>query len=100
MECDGEKTHQIANRMEFQSTHSHGVRRKAGYATDSHYAISIHALTWSATECILTFHWIKLNFNPRTHMECDSENVVIHTLMISIPHIIAKTDAKKGWINA
>ncbi len=39
------------------------------------------------------------NFNQRIHMECDSENAVIHTLMISIPHIIAKTDAKKAWAN-
>ncbi|WP_264300058.1 hypothetical protein [Paenibacillus polymyxa] len=36
------------------------------------------------------------NFNPRTHMECDSENAVIHTLMIAISHIIAKNDAKKA----
>ncbi|WP_235209128.1 terminase small subunit [Paenibacillus polymyxa] len=57
--------------------------------------------TWSATGMAKgdTSEQVA-DFNPRTHMECDSENAVIHTLMISIPHIIIKTDAKKAWINA
>ncbi len=79
-------------------------------------SISIHALTWSATSTLFRSHsnyarfqsthshGVRLeqskvrqlgsDFNPRTHMECDSENAVIDTLMISILHIVAKTDVK------
>ena len=55
----------------FQSTHSHGVRRGAMDLKGLIDMISIHALTWSATNisvgCLITDQ----NFNPRTHMECD-----------------------------
>ena len=33
----------------FQSTHSHGVRHNRVFSTDVRRAVSIHALTWSAT---------------------------------------------------
>ncbi|CZQ82201.1 Hypothetical protein TES5_192 [Trichococcus sp. ES5] len=88
------------NAKPFQSTHSRGVRREHGQDTDHRHAISIHALTRSAT--YLNYHiyrtksfqsthsrGVRLSvsdkpslavryFNPRTHEECDVSFLQVH----------------------
>ena len=83
----------VASLVLFQSTHSRGVRPATGQASQSHVAISIHALTRSATAwqtgitsgTTISIHALtrsatsiqsafassQIYFNPRTHEECD-----------------------------
>ena len=82
----------------FQSTHSRGVRlstltlsrsspmisihaltRSATFFSDASplsKAISIHALTRSATNLCVRLTEMIFNFNPRTHEECDANNLL------------------------
>ena len=55
----------------FQSTHSQGVRLKKRFTACFDGNISIHALTRSATSGLSGPFLFGLNFNPRTHKECD-----------------------------
>ena len=57
--------------VEFQSTHSRGVRHRTGRKHDCGWIISIHALTRSATRFVSNLTKTTKNFNPRTHEECD-----------------------------
>ncbi len=61
-------------RLQFQSTHPHGVR--LGAAADVYFdsKVSIHAPTWGATHIIKHLRQIIKCFNPRTHMGCDTLN--------------------------
>ena len=55
----------------FQSTHSRGVRLYALASSLNPLIISIHALTGSATPAHKILSYLFLDFNPRTHGECD-----------------------------
>ena len=55
----------------FQSTHSQGVRPPSAVSCLRVKTISIHALTRSATAYSKLPASPLLNFNPRTHKECD-----------------------------
>ena len=55
----------------FQSTHSRGVRRCGSKAIYG-WAVSIHALTRSATFVFFNLYGLRDCFNPRTHEECDT----------------------------
>ena len=57
--------------MEFQLTHSRGVRRYAQNPKICQESISTHALTWSATHMCIRQCAKVTNFNSRTHVECD-----------------------------
>ena len=57
--------------MEFQSTHSQRVRPKGKSIFIVTSGISIHALTKSATKMVGDLDYTLINFNPRTHKECD-----------------------------
>ena len=60
----------------FQSTHPRGVRRSAYLAEWSLSTISIHAPTWGATNSIRSL-WVGFrDFNPRTHVGCDTKILV------------------------
>ena len=80
--------------VEFQLTHSRGVRRSTKNSANWHGRISTHALTWSATypedlpedwrkfqlthsrgvrHAVDLYHSNGLHFNSRTHVECDSK---------------------------
>ena len=56
----------------FQSTHPRGVRRGVFKKLDLNKMISIHAPTWGATRAEVSHPWPLDNFNPRTHVGCDS----------------------------
>ena len=56
----------------FQSTHPHGVRRRAAFALACVCPVSIHAPTWGATHQLRLYLVNNCGFNPRTHMGCDS----------------------------
>ena len=58
--------------LQFQSTHSQGVRPGVLLYQHPDKLISIHALTRSATLLGRLTEAPELNFNPRTHKECDS----------------------------
>ena len=69
----------------FQSTHSRGVRQDAIAARKAAEIISIHALTRSATGRLPTGGCREMDFNPRTHEECDSvRDDVQYLIRISI----------------
>ena len=70
-ECDISSVWSTRLFHRFQSTHSQGVRPKIISAITSHFLISIHALTRSATIGGLTITCVTDYFNPRTHKECD-----------------------------
>ncbi len=84
----------VASLVLFQSTHSRGVRPATGQASQSHVAISIHALTRSATSICGASEQRKRYFNPRTHEECDTIRPIstlqpvisIHALTRSATH--------------
>ena len=60
--------------MQFQLTHSRGVRRCVILLNRLSNLISTHALTWSAT-CVSTAQRMnRRHFNSRTHVECDYRN--------------------------
>ena len=61
----------IAKREKFQSTHSRGVRQLGEDGSLQGLAISIHALTRSATLIDFAGFPMISDFNPRTHEECD-----------------------------
>ena len=72
----------------FQSTHSQRVRRQNAPAWLLQRSISIHALTKSATAASIRDSIHYLNFNPRTHKECDSVKMLSYCL---IPYFNPRT---------
>ncbi len=58
----------------FQSTHPRGVRLAISFLKNKKRDISIHAPTWGATESCRGHFQDFRNFNPRTHVGCDSPN--------------------------
>ena len=58
--------------LKFQSTHPRGVRLKRDAKIWEDFLISIHAPTWGATSVCLTALRRSFNFNPRTHVGCDT----------------------------
>ena len=56
----------------FQSTHPRGVRPQRFSEYKFMGDISIHAPTWGATRPSRTAAARRSNFNPRTHVGCDS----------------------------
>ena len=70
----------------FQLTHSRGVRLVFRHDRIFFIQISTHALTWSAT---YTPYSIKsaLNFNSRTHVECDDlSNGIANAVSFQLTH--------------
>ena len=61
----------ITGDLGFQSTHSRGVRHANQHELQQPDWISIHALTRSATFMTTSEKAKMLDFNPRTHEECD-----------------------------
>ena len=77
--------------VEFQSTHSRGVRRSNSLFCCSIKFVSIHALTRSAT-----FHCRRnteegRSFNPRTHEECDSNIPAAHRFYLVSIHALTRS---------
>ena len=56
----------------FQSTPSHGGRRLNVFHYPQILQVSIHALTWRATNTGLRTESGFISFNPRPHMEGDT----------------------------
>ena len=72
----------------FQSTHSQRVRPLCSPQRCRCDFISIHALTKSATAASIRDSIHYLNFNPRTHKECDSVKMLSYCL---IPYFNPRT---------
>ena len=64
------RSDQNESNCSFQLTHSRGVRPPFVPYPDAEMVISTHALTWSATLYMINYV-ILLDFNSRTHVECD-----------------------------
>ena len=58
--------------QQFQSTHPRGVRQEQQYEWNPKLFISIHAPTWGATLIQKPLCVPPRNFNPRTHVGCDT----------------------------
>ena len=58
----------------FQSTHPCGVRLTCKRGSLSPSFISIHAPMWGATRPSVIIAVRSLDFNPRTHVGCDSDS--------------------------
>ena len=66
-------------RVLFQSTHPRGVRRLSFSQTKKELEISIHAPTWGATGGSAEAPTGASDFNPRTHVGCDSSGWAMRT---------------------
>ena len=84
--------------VRFQSTHSRGVRLWKCWARLDYDSISIHALTRSATFCLENIMCSYVNFNPRTHEECDlSKLITRRSTGISI-HALTRSATILTWL--
>ena len=75
VECDCAAVARRNVPMQFQLTHSRGVRHHTKRKRRNTEHISTHALTWSATSnkgAKINKH---KNFNSRTHVECDQNSI-------------------------
>ena len=70
VECDNFCLLTDTNGINFNSR---GVRLRAIVVQGDTLSISTHALTWSATDASAEWALIALNFNSRTHVECDAK---------------------------
>ena len=87
----------LVGALQFQSTHSQGVRRLDRCNCYRSWRISIHSLTRSATLLLKSRRGKQRYFNPRTHKECDclfllstvtGEAISIHALTRSATAVI------------
>ena len=74
----------IPFQMQFQLTHSRGVRPLHTITRRTILQISTHALTWSATSGLFQSDGACSDFNSRTHVECDDmEGIQLQDVAIS-----------------